>query len=76
MKDLPAPKRKAKNKRLQMITKQKSEGRLERIKQMQEKFKKEYLRVKNKLDARKHEDDNRRLSRNQRQQYSNAPNRP
>jgi len=67
MKDLPAPRRKAKSKRLQMITKQKSEGRLDRMKQMQEKFKKEYLKEKNRLDARKHEADKKRHARQQRQ---------
>lgn len=65
MTGLPAPRRKVKQKRLQMISKNKMETKLDRIKQMQEKFKKEFLKQKNKVDAAKHHLSNKQLMRQQ-----------
>lgn len=51
MAGLPISKRKVKQRRLKMISKNKAEGKLNRLKLVQEKFKKEYLKQKNKIDA-------------------------
>ena len=57
--DLPASRKKTKAKRLSMINKGKLEGKAERIKQLQEKFRKEGIRVDNQIKASKHKEDNR-----------------
>ena len=51
---LPASKRKMKVRRLRMMINSKTEGKILRVKALKEKFSKEYLREKNKLDAQRH----------------------
>jgi hypothetical protein len=51
--NLPASRKKTKAKRLSMINKGKIEGKVERIKQLQEKFKKESIKLDNQLKASK-----------------------
>ena len=51
---LPASKRKVKVRRLRMMSNSKTEGKMMRFKALKEKFSKEYLREKNKLDAQRH----------------------
>ena len=53
LKDLPASRKKTKAKRLSMISKGKLEGKLDRIKQLQEKFKKESHKLDNQIKASK-----------------------
>lgn len=53
LKDLPASRKKTKAKRLSMISKGKLEGKLDRIKQLQEKFKKDTIKYDNQLRASK-----------------------
>lgn len=60
LKDLPASRKKGKHRRLGILAQGREEAKSERLKHLQEKFKKEYLKQKNKLDALKHSDSNRR----------------
>ena len=57
--DLPVSRKKTKAKRLSMISKGKTEAKLERVKNLQEQFKKESLRLDNKIKANKHREANR-----------------
>ena len=59
MQGLPVPKRRVKQQRLKMISRNRPEFKMNRIKQMQDRFKKEYLKQKNKLDADRHRQGNR-----------------
>jgi hypothetical protein len=56
---LPASRKKVKHRRLGMLSKGKEQAKALRYKQMHEKFKKEYLKVKNKIDAQRHTESNR-----------------
>ena len=57
--DLPASRKKVKHRRLGMISKGREKAKEQRYKQMHEKFKREYLKLKNKNDAQRHADANR-----------------
>ena len=57
--DLPASRKKVKHRRLSMLSKGKDEAKAQRYKKMHEKFKREYLKMKNKVDAQRHSDSNR-----------------
>jgi hypothetical protein len=62
--NLPVSRKKTKAKRLSMITKGKTEAKLERAKHLQEQFKKETIRLDNKIKASKQRDTNRTLPTN------------
>ena len=62
--DLPVSRKKTKAKRLTMISKGKTEAKLERVKQLQERFKKESIKLDNQIKASKQREGNRTLSSN------------
>ena len=55
---LPASKRKCKVRRLTMLIQSKEEGKLKRYKMLKEKFAAEYMKEKNRLDAKSHKQRN------------------
>ncbi len=62
--NLPASRKKTKAKRLSMITKGKTEAKLERVKHLQEQFKRESIKLDNKMKANKQREVNRTLTIN------------
>ena len=54
LKDLPLSHKKVKSRRLKLISKGKSEGKYQRYKLLKEKFGKEMIKEKNRLDVMKH----------------------
>ena len=54
LKDLPVSTKKVKSRRLRLISKGKIEGRYERLKHLKEKFSRDVITEKNRLDALKH----------------------
>ena len=54
LQDLPQSKRKIKAKRLHMISSSKADAKMQRYKILKERFAKEYIKEKNRIDSRTH----------------------